>query len=87
MDKIKGFLIAESMTGLMVAVIGVSIFALIVAQSQKIETAMEVKTDQAYAWHVLREQKLDSVKVHSHIYKLKGSYVYDTTTKQEYEIK
>ncbi len=48
---------------------------------------MEVKTDQAYAWHVLREQKLDSVKVHSHIYKLKGSYVYDTTTKQEYKIK
>ena len=35
MGKIRGFLIAESMTGLMVAVIGVSIFALIVAQSQK----------------------------------------------------
>ncbi|WP_301049001.1 hypothetical protein [Lactobacillus intestinalis] len=87
MDKIKGFLIAESMTGLMVAVIGVSIFALIVAQNQKIETAMEAKTDRAYAWHVMREHKLDSVKVHSHIYKLKGSYVYDTTTKQEYKIK
>lgn len=87
MGKTKGFLIAESMTGLLVAVIGISIFALIVAQNQKIERAMEAKTDRAYAWHVMREQKLDSVKVHSHVYKLKGSYVYDTTTRQEYKIK
>lgn len=88
MTKQKGFLIAEGMVGLTVAILGVMLMAVIISGIQKTEKTIEQKTDRTYAWHAMKKNNLKEIEVHSKIYKLvKKDRVYDTEAKKEYEIK
>lgn len=84
--KQKGFLIAESMIGLTIAIIGVMIMTLTLSSFKKVERNLELKTDRTYAWHVMRKNSLKEVTVHDRVYCLAGKYVYDTTAKENYKI-
>lgn len=79
---------AESFVGLVIAILGVSIMATVLAGIKKTEKNIEQKTDRTYAWHVMTKNNLKEVEVHSRKYKLvKKDRVYDTYTQKEYEIK
>lgn len=87
MIKSKGFLMSESMIALIIAFLGVTIFALVVGESRENERNLESKTDRTYAWHVMKKNNLKEVKVHDHVYQPAGNgYVYDTNEKKEYHI-
>lgn len=86
--KQTGFLIAESMTALMLAVSGVTVMALVVGESRVVEENVELKTDRAYAWHVMKKCNLQQIKVHDHVYKAVGEKsVFDTMDKKTYQVK
>ncbi|WEV37672.1 hypothetical protein [Lactobacillus sp. ESL0677] len=86
--RLKGFLLAESVVALVLAVMGVTLIALIVSSSMVNEHQIELKTDRTYAWHVLKESNLDKITVHDRVYQPLGAKsVYDTTDKKTYEIK
>lgn len=87
MRKTKGFLMAESLVALIIATVAVSCLYLTVAESQKNGREIELKTDRAYAYHVLKESNLDQVTVHDRIYEKVGhNYVYDRDAKQEFVV-
>lgn len=87
MSKQKGFLVAESLIGLTIAIFGVMIMALTLGGMHKTEQTLELKTDRAYAWHVMKENSLKEIMVHDRIYKIVGkNYVYDSQTKENYKI-
>lgn len=86
--RLKGFLLAESMVALVLAIMGVSMIALIVGASRVTERQIELKTDRTYAWHALKENDLSKIMVHNRIYQPAGATsVYDTTDKKTYEVK
>ena len=86
--KKSGFLMAESMIGLMIATVGVIMLALTVRESRIIERKVEQKTDRAYAWRVLKEHEIKRILVHDHIYELSGkNSIYDKTEEKIYKIK
>ncbi|MDF7672200.1 hypothetical protein PT281_02720 [Lactobacillus sp. ESL0701] len=86
--RLKGFLLAESMVALVLAIMGISVIALIVGASRANERQIELKTDRAYAWHVLKEEDLSKITVHDRVYQPAGAKsVYDTTDKKTYEVK
>lgn len=86
--KQTGFLVAESMTALALAVIGVTLIALIVGQSRLEERNVELKTDQAFAWHIMKKSSLQQIKVHDRIYKAVGDEsIFDTVDKKTYQVK
>ncbi|BDR60316.1 hypothetical protein KIM322_05770 [Lactobacillus xylocopicola] len=79
---------AESMTALMIAVIAVSLLALVVGESRATERQVELKTDRTYAWHIMIKNDLSEIKVHDHVYQLRGTKcIYDTTEKETYCVK
>lgn len=86
--KKSGFLMAESMIGLMIATVGVIMLALTVRESRIIERKVEQKTDRTYAWSVLKKHGLKRILVHDHIYELSGkNSIYDKTEEKIYKIK
>lgn len=86
--KKSGFLIAESMVGLMIALVSVATLALTVRESRIIERRIEQKTDRTYAWRVLKEHEIKRILVHDHIYELSGkNSIYDKTEEKIYKIK
>lgn len=86
--KLKGFLLAESMVALILAIMGVSSMALIVGDTRATERKIELKTDRIYAWHVLKKNDLKSIMVHDRLYELRGEKsIYDASTKETYYIK
>ena len=87
MRKAKGFLMTESIVALIIATVAVSCLYLTVAESQKNGREIELKTDRAYAYHVLKESNLYQVTVHDRIYEKVGhNYVYDRDAKQEFVV-
>lgn len=79
---------AESMVGLMIALVSVATLALTVRESRIIERRIEQKTDRAYAWCVLKEHEIKRILVHDHIYELSGkNSIYDKTEEKIYKIK
>ena len=49
---------------------------------------MELKTDRAYAYHILTKTDLEQVTVHDRIYQKAGrNHVWDATTKQTFAVK
>ncbi|TSO26087.1 hypothetical protein [Lactobacillus sp. LL6] len=87
MSKQKGFLIAESLIGLTIAILGVIVMAITLSGMHKTERVLELKTDRAYAWHVMKENNLKEVMVHDRIYKMTGNnHVYDSQEKEVYKI-
>lgn len=85
--RIKGFLMMESFMAIMIATIAVSCLYLTVAENQKNGREIELKTDRAYAYHVLTESNLDQVMVHDRIYEEAGhNYVYDRDAKQKFAV-
>lgn len=79
---------AESMIGLMIATVGVIMFALTVRESRIIERKVEQKTDRTYAWSVLKKHGLKRILIHDHIYELNGNNsIYDMAEKKTYKIK
>ena len=87
MNKKSGFLIAESIIGLTIAIIGVMVMALTLSGMRKTERTLELKTDRAYAWRVMKENNLKEIMVHDRIYKIAGkNYVYDSQEKKNYKI-
>lgn len=87
MSKLRGFLIAESLVGLTVAILGVTIMALVLSGAQKTERTLELKTDRTYAWHVMLKNDLKEVEVHNRVYQLvEKSRVYDKQAGKEYKI-
>ena len=88
MIKQKGFLVAEGMVGLTIAIMGVMLMAVILNGIHKTEETIEQKTDRTYAWHAMRKNNLNQIEVHSKVYKLiKKDRIYDMDAKKEYEIK
>lgn len=86
--KKSGFLMAESMVGLMIALVSVATLALTVRESRIIERRIEQKTDRTYAWRVLKEHEIKRILVHDHIYELSGkNSIYDKTEEKIYKIK
>ncbi len=86
--KKSGFLMAESMVGLMIALVSVATLALTVRESRIIERRIEQKADRAYAWRVLKEHEIKRILVHDHIYELSGkNSIYDKTEEKIYKIK
>lgn len=79
---------AESMVGLMIALVSVATLALTVRESRIIERRIEQKTDRTYAWRVLKEHEIKRILVHDHIYELSGkNSIYDKTEEKIYKIK
>lgn len=66
--KIKGFLMAESIIALAIALFAVSCLYLTVSENKKNERQMELKVDRAYAQHVLRKSGCQQIMVHDKIY-------------------
>ena len=88
MRRLKGFLLAESMVALILAIMGVSSMALIVSDTRTTERKIELKTDRIYAWRVLKKNNLKSIMVHDQLYELRGEKsIYDISTKETYYIK
>ena len=58
----------ESMVGITIAFLGMMIFSLVFIDSQKNEQRIEKKTDQALAERIMRENKLDQIMIHDHVY-------------------
>lgn len=76
------------MIGLMIATVGVIMFALTVRESRIIERKVEQKTDRTYAWSVLKKHGLKRILIHDHIYELNGNNsIYDMAEKKTYKIK
>lgn len=87
MKKIKGFLIFESFIAIIISVIAVTCFYFAVAENQKNGQEMELKTDRAYAYRVLQENKMKEIMVHDHLYKKAGrNRIYDKQTEQQFII-
>lgn len=79
---------AESMVGLMIALVSVATLALTVRESRIIERRIEQKSDRTYAWRVLKEHEIKRILVHDHIYELSGkNSIYDKTEEKIYKIK
>lgn len=88
MIKVKGFLVIESFIAIIIAMIAVSCFYITVAENQKNGREMELKTDRAYAYHILTKTDLEQVTVHDRIYQKAGrNHVWDATTKQTFAVK
>ena len=68
--KIKGFIFIESMMALVISFFGVTILALIVVQGQKIEKIMEERTDAKLAERIMKNNDLNSIRIHDHVYYL-----------------
>lgn len=62
--KTKGFLLLESMTALFVSILGLSLFVLTIAESQKTVKRMEKRTDYELAQHMMRENHLAKIIIH-----------------------
>lgn len=87
MKKMQGFLMVESMVAIIVSVVAVSCLYLTVAQSQKNGRSLELKTDRAYAYHILTSSHLRQIVVHDRIYEKAGQRrIYDKEAKQEFII-
>lgn len=85
---VPGFLLAESMVALIVTTLGVMIMALIVGESRTLEHSSEAKTDRAYAWHVMNQNKVKQVLIHDHVYQqINTKEIYDETENKVYQIK
>ena len=79
---------AESMIGLMIAIVSVITLALTIRESRIIERKVEQKTDRTYAWSVLKKHGLKRILIHDHIYELNGNNsIYDMAEKKTYKIK
>lgn len=87
MSRQKGFLAAESLIGLTIAILGVMIMALVLSGARQTEKTIEQKVDRTYAWHAMTKNNLQEIEVHSRIYRLVNKdLVYDTVAKKEYKI-
>lgn len=71
MNKAKGFLLLESMTALVIAILGLSLFTLLICENKKVEKEMARKTDYELAQHIMRKNKLNEVVIHDHKYSKK----------------
>ncbi|WP_297951456.1 hypothetical protein [uncultured Lactobacillus sp.] len=88
MIKLKGFLVIESFIAIIIAVIAVSCLYVTVAENQKNGRELELKTDRAYAYHILNKTDLKQIMVHNRIYQKAGHHhVWDTTTEQTFAVK
>lgn len=87
-NRFNGFLIAESMTALLIAFLGVTALALVVGESRAFESRIERKTDRAYAWNILKANDIKEITVHDHVYRAAGKKgIYDATNKKTYKVK
>lgn len=68
MNKVKGFLLLESLTALVIAIIGLSLFTLLICENKKVEKEMERKTDYEMAQHIMRKTDLKEVIIHDQLY-------------------
>lgn len=88
MIKVKGFLVIESFIAIIIAVIAVSCLYVTVAENQKNGRKMELRTDRAYAYHVLTKTDVEQVMVHDRIYQKAGhNHVWDATSEQSFTVK
>ena len=55
----SGFLVIESMIGLIIACIGINTVELIIGESRLIERKIEQKTDRTYVWNVMKKTTLN----------------------------
>lgn len=62
--KSKGFMVLESIVGLIIAFLGMISFSLIILAGQKVEQQMELKTDYALSQHIMKHNDLVKVKIH-----------------------
>ena len=66
--KVKGVIFLESIIAMFISFLGVTILALVVIEGKKTEKNMEIQTDKAVAFHMMKENNLSSVKIHNRMY-------------------
>lgn len=77
----------ESCIAIFIALLAVDCFYLIVFACQKNKQEMELRTDRIYAYHVLKENDLEQIEVHDHIYERIGNkYLNDKSTNEKFKI-
>ncbi len=69
MRKIKGFLLWESMIGLFIACLGITLLSLTVGQGKEVERKMEKKVDEKMAYYIMRKTGESKVLIHDQVYK------------------
>ncbi|WP_276804775.1 type II secretion system protein [Lactobacillus hominis] len=69
MRKIKGFLLWESMIGLFIACLGITLLSLTVGQGKEVERKMEKKVDEKMAYYIMRKTGESEVLIHDQVYK------------------
>lgn len=86
--KMSGFLVIESMIGVIIACIGINTVELIIGESRLIERKIEQKTDRTYAWNVMKKNSVKQVMVHDHLYRIvDNKKILDIKNNKKYEIK
>lgn len=69
MRKIKGFLLWESMIGLFIACMGITLLSLTIGQGREVERKMEKKVDEKMAHYIMRRTGESGVLIHDKTYK------------------
>lgn len=69
MRKIKGFLLWESMIGLFIACMGITLLSLTIGQGREVERKMEKKVDEKMAHYIMRQTGEGGVLIHDKTYK------------------
>ncbi|CCI82706.1 hypothetical protein [Lactobacillus hominis] len=69
MRKIKGFLLWESMIGLFIVCLGITLLSLTVGQGKEVERKMEKKVDEKMAYYIMRKTGESEVLIHDQVYK------------------
>ena len=86
--KMCGFLVMESMIGLIIACIGITTVELIIGESRLIERKIEQKTDRTYAWNVMKKTNVKQVMIHDRLYRfVDNKKILDVKNNKKYEIK
>ena len=68
--KSKGFILLESIIAMFISFLGVTILTLVVVEGKKTEKNIEIHTDRTVAMHMMKENNLNSVKIHDRTYYL-----------------
>ncbi|MDN6029163.1 MAG: hypothetical protein ACTIAG_00950 [Lactobacillus sp.] len=84
----SGFILAESMVGLTIAVISVSLLATVIIPGRQFEQQQELRSDRADAWHLLQHRTLKQVMIHDRSYRLGNeNEVVEIATGKHYQVK
>lgn len=65
---VKGFLLLESIFGLIISSLAIGLLAITLGQGKEVEKRVEIKVDKAVANHIKRATGITNVKIHNKNY-------------------